>query len=481
MTRSDRSSIRYVSCFVIWLTLFTFYAMRSNMSIALLAMTSQASVENSTSYSSCITEDKLTQKSTPEHFEFSWTQGEQGILLASFFGGYMLTHVLGAVLSLAFGARNVMIVCLVGSTFFTFSMLYLPYLGLSKFIAGRVMIGLFSGPLYPILHELLALYAAESERTRLTVITHTGNIIGLAFNFGVGGYIVEHYPLGWKYLFIMNGCLGFLTLVLWCLFVYSSPDNHPFMNESEKVYIRGSNGGKDTHCISLKKVPFCSILTSYQVWIACMAQFGTSVILFAQLTGHPKYLSSVFGLTKAMASYLSIIPFISNFIFQLAYPFIFDFNRYSHLMTKTTYRRINALIGYLGSSVFLSLVGFATCKQMYLSLVFVTLSMIFLGANQSGPFTNMIDLSPRFSGIIMAHTSLFSSLSGLLQPQLASYLLRYGDRKEGYRLVFMITALMSFLMGVPFILSGRSEEQPWSRISKTKEDKADTFLLEEKI
>ncbi|KAF1740269.1 hypothetical protein MXB_4380, partial [Myxobolus squamalis] len=108
------------------------------------------------------------------------------------------------------------------------------------------------------------------------------------------------------------------------------------MSNKEKIHILESFGEKsDAHHIPFKDVPFRKILTSRHVYIVCFAGFGNSIILYAQLTGHPKYLSSVFGVSKAMASYLSIIPFMSNFLFQILYPLIFDYSRFSHRISKT--------------------------------------------------------------------------------------------------------------------------------------------------
>ncbi|KAF1742950.1 hypothetical protein MXB_5579, partial [Myxobolus squamalis] len=202
MTSYLRVQVRYICCFTIWLTLFTFYTMRSNISIAMLAMTKQTSDTNSTSYSSCIIKKNMGEEIKNHIYEFTWTQAEQGYILSSFFIGYFSTHLLGSFLSLVIGPRKVMIICLFGSTIFTFGMVFLPYFGIWYFVMGRIMIG---GPLYPIVHELIASYAPLEERTILTVLTHTGNLIGLSFNFGVGGYIVDNVDQGWKYLFIMNG------------------------------------------------------------------------------------------------------------------------------------------------------------------------------------------------------------------------------------------------------------------------------------
>ncbi|KAF0993191.1 hypothetical protein HZS_5573 [Henneguya salminicola] len=472
MAFSHQVKVRYISCFVLWLTLFTFYTMRSNMSVAMLAMTKQSSDLNSTSFSSCINLERM--KKSPDHhvYEFTWTQAEQGInffrrlgyILSAFFVGYFSTHLLGSILSFSIGPRTVMIICLVGSTIFTFLMAVLPYIGTTYFIIGRAIIGLFSGPLYPSLHLLIASYAPVRERTILTVITHTGNILGLSFNFGVGGYIVEHIPQGWKYLFIMNGVLGIFTLILWCIFIYSSPSEHPYMSQQEKTYICGAeNSTSYSHKMALKEIPFTSILLCPHVGIICLATFGGNLILYAQLTGHPKYLSSVFGISKSMASYLSIIPFMCNFTFQIIYPFLFDYNRLSKWISKTTFRRLSAGIGFIGASIFLAPVGFVPCNQMAISISMVTMSMVFLGANQSGSFTAIIDISPRFSGIIMGLASTFGSLSGVLQPQLASFLIKNGDRKEGYLLVFAITSLVSLLMGLPFILFGSAVEKEFTK------------------
>lgn len=122
---------------------------------------------------------------------------------------------------------------------------------------------------------------------------------------------------------------------------------------------------------------------------------------------------------------------MANFLFQLVYPFIFDYNKFSKYMSKTSYRRLNSAIAFIGSAVFLVPVAVISCDKMYLSILLVSLSMVSLAANQSGFFTAMIDISPSNVGFIMGLASMFGSLSGVIQPKIVGYF-----TKEGVNLFF---------------------------------------------
>ncbi|KII70015.1 hypothetical protein RF11_02324 [Thelohanellus kitauei] len=143
--------VRYLSCSIVWLTLFTFYAMRSNISIAILSMSKQTSSGNISTFSSCVDNSSKESDVHSQESEFNWTQAQQGKrflisghILGSFFIGYFSTHLLGAVMSHIIGPRWVMIISLFGATVFTYLMLILPYIGVNYFIFGRMMIGVFS-------------------------------------------------------------------------------------------------------------------------------------------------------------------------------------------------------------------------------------------------------------------------------------------------------------------------------------------------
>lgn len=75
---------------------FNVYALRVNLSVAIIAMTE---VKNVT----------LEDETVEQVQEFDWTSTQQGVILASFFYGYILTQFVGGLLANKLGGHRVII------------------------------------------------------------------------------------------------------------------------------------------------------------------------------------------------------------------------------------------------------------------------------------------------------------------------------------------------------------------------------------
>ena len=85
---------RYFVVFMAFLGLFNVYALRVNLSVAIVAMTEIRTVihENGT---------------TSYEQDFNWDSKQKGLVLSSFFYGYLMTQVAGGVLASKFGGNSV--------------------------------------------------------------------------------------------------------------------------------------------------------------------------------------------------------------------------------------------------------------------------------------------------------------------------------------------------------------------------------------
>ena len=63
-----------------------------------------------------------------------------------------------------------------------------------------------------------------------------GTLISLPFSGAIAS------GLGWDWVFYIQGALSILWYILWLIFVYDSPDTHPFISFEEKNFIMSSLG-----------------------------------------------------------------------------------------------------------------------------------------------------------------------------------------------------------------------------------------------
>ena len=85
---------RYFVVFMAFLGLFNVFALRVNLSVAIVAMTETKTIQN---YNGTISYVK----------DFMWDSKQKGLVLSSFFYGYLLTQVAGGVLAAKIGGNLV--------------------------------------------------------------------------------------------------------------------------------------------------------------------------------------------------------------------------------------------------------------------------------------------------------------------------------------------------------------------------------------
>lgn len=58
----------------------------------------------------------------------------------------------------------------------------------------------------------------------------------------LGGIIIEYVPGGWEAVFYIFGGISVVWFLLWCVLCYNDPSSHPFISESEKLYLKETIG-----------------------------------------------------------------------------------------------------------------------------------------------------------------------------------------------------------------------------------------------
>ncbi|CAL8095520.1 unnamed protein product [Orchesella dallaii] len=323
------------------------YAMRFNISIAIVSMVNQTAVtidknENGSNFNisdasgTCdhlrvVIEEEFDENGTlieKEEIvdeivgEFDWSPTEQGVILGSFFWGYVLTQMPGGILSHRYGGKW-------------------P-LGIGLFLAGiatvltplaarthkyvlclaRVVCGLGEGFAFPAMHGLLASWAPPDEKSKLASIVYAGAQFGTAATMIMSGYLIHGNILGgWPSVFYVIGTLTIVWFVLWCFFVYDTPAQHPRISIEELNFIEKSIGNQT----SKVKVPtpWRAILTSMPFWAILVGHIGHAWGLYTLLHELPTYLKNMLHFDIRQNSWLSALPYLvmwilSIFITQIA-------------------------------------------------------------------------------------------------------------------------------------------------------------------
>src|SRR5215510_14534648 len=188
---------RFVLVGLCFLSTFICYIDRVNMSVAIIPMAE----------------------------EFKWDQTTKGIVLSSFFYGYLATQVLGGWLADRYGGKAVLSFGVLWWSIFTMLTPPAATISLTVLFMARVGMGLGEGVAFPAIHNLFARWAPVQERARFVALNTSGIPLGTVGALFLTPAIVLAW--GWQWVFYCFGLLGFLWFTLWYFFASDSPETHP--------------------------------------------------------------------------------------------------------------------------------------------------------------------------------------------------------------------------------------------------------------
>jgi len=215
---------RYLVAFLSFLGFVNVYSLRVNLSVALVAM-----VSNKTGFHPNGTRYVISPA------EFDWDPKLQGLLLSSFFYGYIVTQIPGGYLSTIYGGKNLFGFGILLTALFTLltpvSARISPYL----LAVVRIIEGLCEGVTFPCMHAIWSKWAPPLERSKLVTISKSGPFAGTVIGMSGSGVIAHHF--GWPWVFYVFGALGIVWSVFWFVLVTDYPKDQGKITNNELEYI----------------------------------------------------------------------------------------------------------------------------------------------------------------------------------------------------------------------------------------------------
>lgn len=251
-------------------TIFAFFAlfinmlMRLNFSMALVCMTGTTTHDGSGALEG----------------EFDWSQEEMANLLAAFFYGNVTTQLIGGIVAKKFGERFPMMIAM---GIYAIVELLLPVLARWHYVAlfvARVVQGLFSGTLIPMIYSLIAVWSSPWEKATLLAIAFTGNSLCNLYNYPTSALFCTT-DIGWPLVFYVAGAMAVVWIIAFFFLTSNDPESHPRISEEEKLYLREhsvKNLAKKNEGdgLSLKDVPYPKMLLSIPFYALLIAHLCVS-------------------------------------------------------------------------------------------------------------------------------------------------------------------------------------------------------------
>lgn len=418
--------VRFRVIFMSFLAVFICYIDRVNLSVAII----------------------------PIQEQFGWSESQVGIILGSFYFGYLISMTIGGFLADKYGGKIILAYGLLLWSFFTVITPAFAYSGFFFLIFIRVMMGLGEGITFPSWHSIYARWVPFQERTRAIAFTNSGMAVGTVFGLVVTALIIEAYS--WEWVFYSFGALGIVWFFFWNKLVTSYPEDHKSMSKEELEYIRAEAPANS----AAPTIPFLKLINNGPFLAIAVATFCNNWALFTFLSYLPKFISSpteMGGLGVDLGSkvfiLLILIPSIVSVISLMLGGILADgLIKNGYKVIKV--RKIVNTIGFFGSALFLFLIPFQDSHIIIICLLCLTNLCTGIGAGGFG--VNHADLGPKYTGSLVGIAGSLGMVAAILSPMIAGIILQITN---SWTLIFNICSGVLIFGGIYYLLFASADKQ----------------------
>lgn len=499
------------------------YGLKVNLSVAIVAMVNQTallqyqpellheqlvnvskkdhltvhdSTDNFTELSCTSTSDLQADgtKKPNEDGPLVWSEPEQGLVLGSYFWGYLLTQIPGGRLAEIYGGKWVFFTAVTLNIFATLMSPVCSSAGFQYLILMRILKGLGGGVTFPAMNVLIAEWAPQQERSTISAIVYGGTSLGTVLSIPSTGLIAG--SLGWEWVFYIHGGLALIWCVLWAMFVSDAPDKNKFISEEEKRFISEHHAHStrpEEHVeedeeepnvvIKMKEtkppVPWKSILTSVPFWALCISHALNNFGWYMLLVELPLFMRTGLGFNIKENALLSSVPFLCNWIYSMFYGKTVDVLVHKGVLRTVTARKLSMAIASLIPGGCLIGVCLSGCDSTAI-VVLMIIATCFYGSMFAGVFSNHTDIASNYAGILMGFTNMVATIPGFAVPGLVGVLTHGRPGLGPWHTIFYITAGLLLLEFFVFTLFASATEQEWNNPQTRKTVKREKGDDEEK-
>ena len=390
----------------------------------------------------------------PMQKQFGWSESQVGIILGSFYFGYMITMVIGGYLADKYGGKKVLGYGLLIWSLFTIITPFFAYQGLWWLIFIRILMGLGEGITFPSWHAIYARWIPFKERTRAVGFTNSGIAAGTLFGYAVAALIISYYS--WEMIFYVFGALGIFWYFFWNKNVTSFPEDNKNLT-NEELYLIQNEAPSNT---SAPSVPIFKLIKNGPFMAIAVATFCNNWSLYTFLSYLPKYVNAPINqggmgvdLGSNLFIYSILIPSLVAMFSLILGGYLADSlikKGYEVLKVRKT---VNS-IGFFGASVFLYFIS----QEDSLTNVIILLCMINIcsGICAGGFGVNHADLGPKYTGSLVGISGSIGMIAAISSPIVAGYVLELTNSWES---IFYICSGMLIFGGIFYLLFASTDKQ----------------------
>jgi len=181
------------------------------------------------------------------------------------------------------------------------NMLHALSSGFRSLSAFRFLLGMGEAANYPTAMKAISSWFPDEEKSKAVGILNMGPGLGAIIAPPLMAWLITAY--NWKVAFIITGSFGFVWL-LWWLWVYHEPKDHPKITQDELKLIPERNETEST-------LKWYDYFKYKEVWGLSLARFVSDGAFYFFVFWLPNYLSSEKGLDLIQIGMFAWIPFLA--------------------------------------------------------------------------------------------------------------------------------------------------------------------------
>ncbi|XP_054734152.1 sialin [Anastrepha obliqua] len=438
---------RYVVVLLAFLGFFNVYSLRVNLSVAIVAMTENRTVI-----------DDAGNVSYEQ--DFPWDSKQKGLILSSFFYGYITTQFIGGFIGAKIGGNIVFGLGIGTTALLTLLTPLAAKHSLEMFLAVRIIEGVFEGVTFPCIHAVWARWAPPLERSRMASIAFAGNYAGTVVAMPSSGLLASAY--GWESVFYVFGTIGLIWFIVWMLMVRSGPDRDRYCSDDEREYIQKKIGYTGSMTI---KHPWRAIFTSKPFYAIVASHFSENWGFYTLLTQLPTFLKDTLNFNLDKTGFISAVPYLAMGILLGVSGYLADWLQIKKILTTSQVRRYFNCGAFLAQTTFMILTAYLLDPTW--SVVCIT-TAVGLGAFAwSGFAVNHLDIAPQHASVLMGIGNTFATIPGIVSPLLTGYLVT-NQTAEEWKVVFFISAGVYLIGCLIYWFWASGELQEWAKLPEQK-------------
>ena len=350
--------------------------------------------------------------------QFGWDNTQLGLVLSSFFLGYIFTQYLGGLLADKYGGKRVLGYGVLFWSLFTILTPAAAHHSFFLLLITRVLLGIGEGVTFPAWHSLYARWIPYQERTRAIAFTNSGISLGSIFAYVVTPIIMISY--GWEWAFYSFGALGIVWFFFWYRNISSLPNKHPDISQEElRLIIQEAPASEKAP----KLPPFKTLIKNKPLWAIVVAHFCANWPLFVFISWLPIYLQDGLGVDYQTETTLFItlilIPSLVSVVFVNLGGFFSDY------FIKNGYQKLNVrkactVIGFGGAAISLGLIPLF--ESITGVVIMLCITNVCAGLGTGGFSVNHADIGPKHTGSIMGISSTIATIPGIIGVAISGFL-----------------------------------------------------------